>query len=320
MVADVFTEAAALASYDPRLLRAIVQIESGGDVAAWRFEPHVFKRRSAGRAAQARSVAERIDLEAALEATSHGAPQILGENAGLAGYRSASALMADFERGDYRTRLETQLIAMVTFCEGAGLGPSMRALDLERVALLYNGPLAVKRGYHAKLVREFQRQGGSSARVLRAGAFGLEVRVLQEALLRAAHDVEVDGRFGAQTVAAVKAFQEDHGLAVDGVVGARTWEALGLSGSEAATEPPMSRGDALRERAAANGGKLGILGTILAWLAGEGRNVDFSGLASTLGRLRENLNIGAVDPKTLLILALGVAVLWLLWRDSRRAI
>jgi peptidoglycan hydrolase-like protein with peptidoglycan-binding domain len=36
----------------------------------------------------------------------------------------------------------------------------------------------------------------------------------------------VDGDFGAKTEAAVKAFQKDRDLLVDGVIGAKTWEAL----------------------------------------------------------------------------------------------
>ena len=36
----------------------------------------------------------------------------------------------------------------------------------------------------------------------------------------------VDGDFGAKTETAVKAFQQDRNLLVDGVIGAKTWEAL----------------------------------------------------------------------------------------------
>jgi peptidoglycan hydrolase-like protein with peptidoglycan-binding domain len=52
--------------------------------------------------------------------------------------------------------------------------------------------------------------------------------------------VSVSGNYDAATVAAVRAFQSAHGLAVDGVVGHATWTALGLSGPPAdpTTVPP----------------------------------------------------------------------------------
>ncbi len=48
----------------------------------------------------------------------------------------------------------------------------------------------------------------------------------QEHLISAGYRVSVDGGFGADTLAAVTAFQLAHGLTVDGVIGAETWRAL----------------------------------------------------------------------------------------------
>jgi hypothetical protein len=71
---------------------------------------------------------------------------------------------------------------------------------------------------------------GSSDGMLRLGATGDEVRRLQNALI--AHGVIADtpdnhdGVFGPGMDAAVRRFQEAHGLVVDGAVGAQTWGAL----------------------------------------------------------------------------------------------
>ena len=60
--------------------------------------------------------------------------------------------------------------------------------------------------------------------VLRNGSSGEAVRELQVALQETGHNPgPIDGVFGAQTEAAVKAFQEDRGIGVDGVVGLITW-------------------------------------------------------------------------------------------------
>jgi peptidoglycan hydrolase-like protein with peptidoglycan-binding domain len=60
--------------------------------------------------------------------------------------------------------------------------------------------------------------------VLRKGSTDPAVRDLQEALKALGHDPgPVDGVFGATMEAAVKAFQQAKGIAVNGVVGRVTW-------------------------------------------------------------------------------------------------
>jgi N-acetyl-anhydromuramyl-L-alanine amidase AmpD len=63
--------------------------------------------------------------------------------------------------------------------------------------------------------------------LLRVTARGAAVRRLQEALKAAGQHVSVDGIFGQDTLAAVRALQKAKGLTVDGIVGPRTWAALG---------------------------------------------------------------------------------------------
>jgi peptidoglycan hydrolase-like protein with peptidoglycan-binding domain len=52
------------------------------------------------------------------------------------------------------------------------------------------------------------------------------VRSLQQLLRARNHPVAVDGIFGPNTEAAVKAFQQSAGLAADGIVGPLTWPKL----------------------------------------------------------------------------------------------
>jgi peptidoglycan hydrolase-like protein with peptidoglycan-binding domain len=70
---------------------------------------------------------------------------------------------------------------------------------------------------------------------LRRGDERVAVRGLQRRLLDAGYgtgELEIDGEFGPQTEAAVKAFQEAVGIAVDGIVGPETWGHLNEAGSD----------------------------------------------------------------------------------------
>ena len=66
------------------------------------------------------------------------------------------------------------------------------------------------------------------------------VKTLQYLLRARGHNLTVDGIFGSQTAAAVRAFQQQKGLAVDGVVGPATWSALSI------TVRQGSQGEAVR--------------------------------------------------------------------------
>ncbi|QYE34314.1 TIGR02594 family protein [Polymorphobacter sp. PAMC 29334] len=67
---------------------------------------------------------------------------------------------------------------------------------------------------------------------LAVGARGGSVRVLQHLLNQALHakpGLTRDGIFGAMTKSGTTRFQQAHGLAADGIVGVKTWAALGSS-------------------------------------------------------------------------------------------
>ncbi|MGG6297884.1 peptidoglycan-binding domain-containing protein [Leptolyngbya sp. AN02str] len=57
---------------------------------------------------------------------------------------------------------------------------------------------------------------------------GDDVRSLQDALNRIGMSIKADGIFGAKTDEAVRQFQQQHGLTVDGKVGSKTRRVLGL--------------------------------------------------------------------------------------------
>ncbi len=76
--------------------------------------------------------------------------------------------------------------------------------------------------------------------IVRQGDRNHPVKTLQYLLRERGHSVDVDGIFGPATDAAVRAFQQEKNLAVDGDVGPKTWTALIV------TVRSGSRGDAVR--------------------------------------------------------------------------
>ncbi|MFC4858389.1 peptidoglycan-binding protein [Actinophytocola glycyrrhizae] len=83
---------------------------------------------------------------------------------------------------------------------------------------------------------------------VRQGSSGDAVRAAQTQLNRYGAGLAVDGQFGSATDRAVRSFQGSHGLAVDGVVGARTWQTLtgGGGGTPGGHALPLDRSAAGR--------------------------------------------------------------------------
>jgi hypothetical protein len=78
---------------------------------------------------------------------------------------------------------------------------------------------------------------------LQYGAAGEDVKVLQTALGQAGYRLSVDGEFGPNTQTAVRRFQMQHQLTVDGIVGAKTAAFLDLPHDDlVATAKPMATG------------------------------------------------------------------------------
>lgn len=57
---------------------------------------------------------------------------------------------------------------------------------------------------------------------LKNGSRGAEVKKLQESLVAAGYNVTADGQYGPKTAAAVRQYQQDNGLTVDGMAGEQT--------------------------------------------------------------------------------------------------
>ena len=63
--------------------------------------------------------------------------------------------------------------------------------------------------------------------ILRKGSKGRNVLMLQEFL-----GIHADGDFGKQTDKAVRIWQKNNNLKVDGIVGPNTWDAMGLASTD----------------------------------------------------------------------------------------
>jgi Transglycosylase-like domain/Putative peptidoglycan binding domain len=60
------------------------------------------------------------------------------------------------------------------------------------------------------------------------GTYRADVRTLQQKLVANGHHIAVDGRYGPETEGAVRSFQQEKGLMVDGMAGPQTQHACGM--------------------------------------------------------------------------------------------
>ena len=87
----------------------------------------------------------------------------------------------------------------------------------------------------------FEMQETAEAAAIRQGSTGQTVRQIQTKLKSWGYYTgSVDGIFGSKTTAAVKYFQRKNGLTADGIVGAKTAAALGISLSSASAQTSTS--------------------------------------------------------------------------------
>lgn len=243
---DDFNAAAELIgpNVEPDVVLAIWKVESAGKsfradgTVERRFEPHRMPgvkstwRDSLKLSPSAREAAfdaaYATKPEAALRATSWGGPQIMGENANAAGFGSARLMVEAFANDE-----AAQITAFARLIRSWNLAPALRAHDWLVFARRYNGT-GQPEVYARKIEAAYRAVSGrASPAVLRTGDRGDAVARLQEAL-----GVTADGAFGPGTDAAVRSYQADNGLPVDGVVGERTWRSLtARRGAQPARQP-----------------------------------------------------------------------------------
>lgn len=264
-MADIIKAAAAY-GVDPSLLAAFLQVECSwkpdgrlygfagpGMTLTRRFEKHHFSKYLPDAKTRARArglnlitkswkpgqkggnqtfnTAFNLDQHATLMASSFGLSQIMGFNYKAAGFESVEAMV------EYMRRSEAhQLDVTMRLMRKWGLIREMQEGDYAGMARIWNGKYYYKHGYHTKLQRAHNRLkpsfGGKpiNARdeipldtdgVYSLGDRGKSVKELQAAL-----GIKADGDFGPITDKAVRTFQMQHNLLVDGKVGEKTLAAI----------------------------------------------------------------------------------------------
>lgn len=91
---------------------------------------------------------------------------------------------------------------------------------------LKRGDIVLKEGSHVAVVVKIDGNYKLTSTLLKEGSVGESVKWLQAELNANGANLTIDGQFGKQTKLAVLLYQKNHGLVADGIVGAKTIEAL----------------------------------------------------------------------------------------------
>lgn len=153
----------------------------------------------------ARAIAK--DRTVALQSTSWGLGQIMGENCAEAGFQDVETMVAAMSHSE-----DAQLAAVAAFLDSTHLDAPLKAHDWASFAAGYNGPSYAKNHYDVSLRGEFQKY-----------SFGampdVDLRAAQLYLTFGGFDPgPVDGVLGSRTRAALVDFQNQEGLPATGEV------------------------------------------------------------------------------------------------------
>ena len=133
---------------------------------------------------------------------------------------------------------QNQFDALVSFTYNCGQGNLKKLIkgrtlaEIADAMLLYNkggGKVLAGLVKRRKAEQQLFLSGGSVQKTyptLRMGSRGSDVVELQQFLIEKGYSLKADGLFGAKTLEAVRAYQADNGLAIDGIVGKNTWSSL----------------------------------------------------------------------------------------------
>ncbi len=130
----------------------------------------------------------------------------------------ACCIEAGFDPGNFTTSDEVAALA--------GTGYFEPKASVASAAQLREGDILVtKTKGHTVIV--VYTGSSMSRQTIRRGSKGADVLYLQKRLVAKGYYVgEIDSDFGKQTENAAKAYQDEHGLVTDGIVGAKTWASL----------------------------------------------------------------------------------------------
>lgn len=144
-----------------------------------------------------------LDERAALESASWGLGQVMGFNAGLAGFANAEAMVSAMIAGE-----GAHLQALVGFIANQpALAKAFQAQDWARVAFLYNGSDYQKNHYDEQLEQHHAVFSTVANRP------DMDLRTAQACLTYLGYDTKgVDGALGPATRAALLAYRKKRGL------------------------------------------------------------------------------------------------------------
>ena len=174
--------------------------------------------------------AKKIDAAAALASCSWGLGQVMGSHWKKLGYASPQALVAEASSG-----IDGQIEVMARYIDKFGLVDELQSRGWASFARQYNGPSYRINNYDSKMAAAYARYtkllsvtGEASPEEIKA----VEEEVADSATTTIQKDMKrlgyyrgpIDGKYGPQTKAAVRAFQKANGLVADGKYGPMTDE------------------------------------------------------------------------------------------------